>query len=78
MPINATYEFAKAQVAYDEAKTPAEKLHALKEMLATAPSHKGAEKLRSGIKQKIARFKAMSLRVRKRGGLKKGRLGVIL
>ena len=68
MPINATYEFAEAQKRYDEAKTPDEKLKALKVMLSAAPTHKGAEKLRSEIKQKIARFRDLAAKAKKSGG----------
>jgi len=70
MPINATYEFAEAQKKYDEAKTPKEKLTALKDMLSTAPTHKGAEKLRAEIKQKIAKFKGLAEKSKKGGSSK--------
>ena len=68
MPINAGHEFALAQRKYDEAGSHQEKLEALKYMLSAAPSHKGAEKLRSEIKQKIARLKNQALRAKKSGG----------
>jgi uncharacterized protein len=68
MPINANHEFALAQRKYDEAGSHQEKLEGLKQMLSSAPSHKGAEKLRSEIKQKIARLKNQALRAKKSGG----------
>ncbi len=58
MPSNVTYEYAKAQRKYEEAKTLIEKLAALQEMRSTAPQHKGAEKLRREITKKIARLKS--------------------
>lgn len=57
MPINADYEFAQAQKKVDEAKTIDEKIRALEYLLSVAPSHKGAENLRSQIKQKISKLK---------------------
>ena len=57
MPINANYEYSVALQEYDKAKTPKDKLKALQKVLAASPSHKGAEKLRSSIKQKIAKLR---------------------
>ncbi len=59
MPINAGYEYAEAQIKLDNAKTVEEKLAALEEMLSAAPSHKGAQVLRSDIKNKIAKLKSL-------------------
>ena len=58
MPINATAEFYKAQEKYLNAKTRKEKISALEEMLRTAPSHKGAEKLRAQLRAKLAKLKS--------------------
>ena len=57
MPINAGYEYSLAEQEYHKAKTPKDRLKALQKLLSVAPSHKGAEKLRSGIKQKIAKLR---------------------
>lgn len=57
MPANVTPHYEKAEQAYHEAKTTEQKIEALKKMLALAPTHKGAEKLRSNIKQRIAKLK---------------------
>ncbi len=54
MPSNVGYEYAKAQEKYEKASSDEEKLSALMEMRSTAPSHKGAEKLRAEITKKIA------------------------
>ena len=57
MPVNARPEFFKAQQRYIEARTREEKISALEEMLATAPSHKGAEHLRAEIRGKLAKLR---------------------
>jgi ribosome-interacting GTPase 1 len=57
MPINAGYEYSVAIQEYDKAKTPKDKLKALQKVLAASPNHKGSERLRSGIKQKIAKLR---------------------
>jgi ribosome-interacting GTPase 1 len=57
MPINAGVEFAKAQEEYLKAVTTEEKILALKKMLASAPKHKGAEKLLNQLKQRLASLK---------------------
>ncbi len=55
MPTNVTVEYARAEKKFHEARTPEEQLSALCEMQRTAPSHKGAEKLRAEISRKIRR-----------------------
>ena len=57
MPINAGFEYSLAEQEVLKAKTPKDKLKALQKLLSVSPSHKGAEKLRSGIKQKIAKLR---------------------
>lgn len=57
MPVNATYLYSRAEEKYLNAKTHEDKLVALQEMLREAPSHKGAETLRAGLKQKISKLK---------------------
>lgn len=70
MPINANYEYSEAQKKVDEAKTPQEKIRALENLLSVSPSHKGAEKLRQEIKQKISKLKEKTEkeRAKKAGG----------
>lgn len=58
MPINAKPEYFAAEKKYHLAQTPVEKLKALEEMLRTAPSHKGAEVLRSELKQRLSKLRA--------------------
>lgn len=57
MPTNVTYEYILAEKKFGEANTPAEKIKALNEMMATVPKHKGTENLRSEIRDKIKRYK---------------------
>jgi small GTP-binding protein len=72
MPSNVTYEFAKAREKYEAASTPYEKLAALEEMRSTAPSHKGAERLRAEITRKIARVRSEIEREKKQASKKGG------
>ncbi len=57
MPANLPPKYFAAEQTYREAKTPQEKMAALKEMLAIVPKHKGTEKLQAELKRKIARLK---------------------
>ncbi len=56
MPINAGPEYMEAELAYQQAVTPEERLAGLKKMLTTVPKHKGSEKLVGEIKKKIAKL----------------------
>lgn len=57
MTVNAGYEFAAAQLKYEQANNLKAKLDALQEMYATAPKHKGSEKLRAELSKKISALK---------------------
>ena len=57
MPINASFEYQKAEEKYLQAKTIPEKVKCLEEMLKTAPKHKGAEVLVASIKSRLAKFR---------------------
>jgi hypothetical protein len=57
MPANLTPQYLAAEEKFRKASTPEEKLEALHEMMATIPKHKGTEKLRAEIKQKISKLK---------------------
>lgn len=54
MPANLTPQYLEAERKYREARTPQEKLHALREMFAVMPKHKGTDRLQGDIKRKIA------------------------
>lgn len=56
MPINANYEYLKAEKNYLSASTLEEKIAALKEMIRVAPSHKGAENLRAELKARLKKL----------------------
>lgn len=57
MPANLTPQYKEAEERYRQAKTPAEKLTALEEMLAVIPKHKGTEKLQGDIKRRMSKLK---------------------
>jgi uncharacterized protein len=57
MPINAHPEYLAAQKEYLAAQTPEERLEALENMISLAPSHKGAENLRSELKTRYKKLK---------------------
>jgi len=59
MPINAGYEYGKAEEEFNKAATISEKLTALKKMYSTAPKHKSSESLLKQIKEKIAKYKEL-------------------
>ena len=69
MPINAGYEYGKAEAEFNQANTVQEKLQALRKMLATMPRHKGSEGLQKEIKTKIAKYKELAEKEKK---VKKG------
>jgi ribosome-interacting GTPase 1 len=56
MPANLTPQYLEAEQRYREAKTPHEKLHALKQMYAVLPKHKGTDKLQADIKRRISKI----------------------
>jgi ribosome-interacting GTPase 1 len=53
MPANLTPEYRAAEADFRHARTPEERLRALREMLRTIPKHKGTEHLRADIKTRI-------------------------
>ncbi len=71
MPSNVSLEFAEAQKKFYAATTDEERLVALMEMKSHAPSHKGAENLRSEINRKISNLKS-SIERQKSISTKKG------
>jgi ribosome-interacting GTPase 1 len=67
MPANLTPQYFEAEQKYREAKTPRDKIHALKQMYAVIPKHKGTEKLQADIKRKISRMTEEMEQTRKAG-----------
>jgi hypothetical protein len=56
MPANLTPQYFEAERKYREAKTAQEKIHALKQMFAVMPKHKGTDKLQADIKRRISKL----------------------
>ncbi|HUT61578.1 MAG TPA: TGS domain-containing protein [Phycisphaerae bacterium] len=69
MPANLTPMYRKAEEAFRQAKTAAEKIAALEEMYATIPKHKGTEKMQADIKHRLAKLRETAQQ-------QKGRTGV--
>ena len=67
MPANLTPQYLEAEKRYREAKTPHEKLHALKQMYAIMPKHKGTDKLQADIKRRISKLSEEIEHARKSG-----------
>ena len=57
VPANLTPQYRKAEQAYREATSDAERLACLEDMLACMPKHKGTEKLQADIKRRIAKLR---------------------
>ena len=57
MPANVTMEYLLAEDEYRKAKTITEKIKALEKMYSTIPKHKGTEKMRLSIKQRLSKHK---------------------
>jgi ribosome-interacting GTPase 1 len=69
MPVNASPEFAHAEIRFDRATSDEEKLSALEEMMSTMPGHKGAESLRSQLRARYKKLKEkMETKGKKSGG----------
>jgi ribosome-interacting GTPase 1 len=58
MPANLTPQYLEAEQRYREAKTPAEKIVCLEEMMRLIPKHKGTEKMRADMRRRLSQFKA--------------------
>ncbi len=56
MPANLPPQYFEAERNFREAKTPAEKIAALEEMLAIMPKHKGTDHLRAELRSRIAKL----------------------
>jgi len=56
MPANLPPQYFEAEKNYRAAKTPAEKIAALEEMLAIMPKHKGTDHLRAELRSRIAKL----------------------
>lgn len=63
MPANLPPQYFEAEKNYRAAKTPQEKIEAIKEMMAIMPKHKGTDHLRAELTAKIAKLSEMSSRM---------------
>jgi hypothetical protein len=69
MPANLTPAYFKAEQWYRQATTAEEKILALEQMLAVMPKHKGTDKLKADLRQKLSALKAGEEKRRKSGGV---------
>jgi ribosome-interacting GTPase 1 len=67
MPANLTPGYKEAEERYREAVGHAEKVQALREMIALLPKHKGTEKLHADLKKKLAKHEEEGAHVAKSG-----------
>jgi uncharacterized protein len=67
MPANLTPQYLEADRRFRQAKTAAEKISALEDMLALIPKHKGTEKMQADLKRRLSKAREE--------GQKKGKAG---
>ncbi len=60
MPANLPPDYFEAEKRYRAAKTPADKIGCLEEMLTIMPKHKGTDKLRADLRRRISKLKSAS------------------
>jgi len=58
MPANLPPDYFEAEKRYRAAKTPADKIACLEDMLTIMPKHKGTDKLRAGLRKRISKLKS--------------------
>jgi len=68
MPANLPPDYFEAEQRFREAKTPEAKVEALEEMLAIMPKHKGTDKLKAMLRERISKLKEEA--GRRKGGAK--------
>jgi ribosome-interacting GTPase 1 len=57
MPTNLPPEYFEAEKRYRSAKSPAEKIASLDELIGTIPKHKGTDKLRADLRRRLSKLK---------------------
>ena len=67
MPTNLPPDYYEAEKRYREAKSPAEKIACLEEMMTIIPKHKGTDKLRADLRRRISKLKSAA-QTKKGGG----------
>jgi len=68
MPANLPPEYFDAEKRFRQASTPAEKVLALEELIATIPKHKGTDKLRGDLRRKLSQLRKDAVKKAKKGG----------
>ena len=72
MPANLPAAYFEAEKRYREAKTPAEGISALEEMLAIMPKHKGTDKIKADLRRRISKLKSKQQEKKKLGRRDRG------
>jgi ribosome-interacting GTPase 1 len=67
LPANLPPAYFEAEKRYREARSPAEGVTALEEMLAIMPKHKGTDKLRADLRRRISKLKSKQQEKKKLG-----------
>jgi ribosome-interacting GTPase 1 len=67
MPANLPPEYFNAEKRFKQASTPAEKISALEDLIATVPKHKGTDKLRADLRRRLSQLRKDAVR-KKKGG----------
>lgn len=68
MPANLTPQYHSAEDRFKAAKTPEDKLAALKDMIALLPKHKGTEKLHANLKKRLSKLNDEAQQAKKKKG----------
>lgn len=68
MPANLPPEYFNAEKRFKQASTPAEKIIALEDLIATVPKHKGTDKLRADLRRKLSHLREEATKKSKKGG----------
>ena len=68
MPANLPPEYLEAEKRYKEARSTAEKVVALEDLLSKLPKHKGTDKLRADLRSRLSKLRDEALRKKKSGG----------
>lgn len=68
MPANLPPEYFNAEKRFKQASTPAEKIIALEDLIATVPKHKGTDKLRADLRRRLSQLREEAIKKSKKGG----------
>ncbi|MEW6675059.1 MAG: GTPase [Nitrospirota bacterium] len=68
MPTNLPPEYFAAEKRFKQASTPAEKISAMEDLIATVPKHKGTDKLRADLRRRLSLLREEAIKKVKKGG----------